>query len=142
MKKKTKKLYRVVFTTRKDFTYIVLFMILTICFLYFFIIFFDAGKYLEAVVSLLFIATFISFILNNKIILEKYFIRINFGIFSIKIKYNNIRKLYISDNHFIGLASSYHKVGIKTSKYKWRLLDTFVSPMDREDFIYEVNKRR
>lgn len=92
--------------------------------------------------SLLIVSILFSFLFNNKIVLEQYYIRVNFGIFNYNIKYKSIRYIYISDNHLLSFASSYHKVGIKTLKYKSSLFDIFLSPMDREDFIYEVNKRR
>lgn len=140
--KKKKRLYKPIFTTRKDFSFIMFLSLLSLLFLYFMTIFLDASKYLEAVISLLFVVIFSSFLFNNKIILEKFYLRVNFGIFTYRIKYKDIKELYVSDNHLSSFTSSYHKVGIKTSRYKSKLFDTFVSPMDREDFIYEVNKRR
>lgn len=140
--KKKKKLYnKIVFTTRKDFFFIISLIMLIVAFLCFFIILLSLNKYLEAIIALIFLFIFTSFLFNNEILLEKYYIRINFGIFSYCIKYKDIKSLYIVDNHISSLASSVHKVGIKTSKYKSIIFDTFVSPFDREDFIYEVNLR-
>lgn len=139
--KKKKKHYRVILTTRKDFSFLLLLILLIGFFLPFFIAFMKFAKYFEAVVALIFIFIFISLLFNNKIILEKYYLRINFGIFTRKIKYKDIKALYIIDNHFMGFVSSYHKVGIKTSNHQSFIFDTFLTPFDREGFIEKVFER-
>ena len=137
-----KRHYKTIFTTRKSFGFLLGLILLIIIFLLLMIINIYESKNLSAVTSLLIVSILMSFLLNNKIVLEQYYIRVNFGIFNYCIKYKDIKDIYISDNNLLSFASSYHKVGIKTLKYKSKLFDTFLSPMDREDFIYEVNKRR
>ena len=137
-----KKIMRATFTTRKDFTFIINRILLAYGFICFCAFLYVNKMYLSAAISLLLSIFFISFLLNNKIILEQYYISVRFGIFSYKIKYKDIKDIYLDYNIFGFLASSHFKVGIKTSKHKSKLFDTFLSPMDRADFIYEVNKRR
>ena len=139
--KKKKKHYKVKFTTRKNFSFIIILIFLIFASLSSFVIYINEAKYLEAVIAFLLTFVFFSFFFNNEIILEKYFIRISFGIFICKIKYKDIKGLYILDNHFPSLSSSHHKVGIKKNNLKTIIFDTFISPFDREDFIYEVKNR-
>lgn len=136
------KLIRAKFTTRKDFIFLINIIILSFGFLCFFVFLLMQKMYLPAIVSLLLSVFFILMIFNNEIILEQYYILVKFGIFTYKIKYKKIKDIYLDYNPLGFLSSSHFKVGIKTSKHKSKLFDTFISPMDRADFIYEVNKRR
>lgn len=140
--KKKRKLYNLTFTTRKDEKFIFFIITLITFLLYSCFLLIKFSKYLELCIAILFITLLLSLLLNNKIVLEKYYIRVYYGFFLYKIKYSDIRDIYLDRNHLISLASSHLKVGIKTSKFKGKLFDTFLSPMDREDFIYEVNRRR
>ena len=112
-----------VFTTRKSFSFIIFLVFFTFLCLSFMIINIVNQKYMESVVVLLIACITISFILNNKIVLESYFIRIYFGIFLVRIKYKDIKSLYITDKHFPSLSSSEHKVGIKTNTLKTKIFD-------------------
>lgn len=107
----------------------------------FFSINLSENNYLKAIFWFILIFISLIYLFNNKIVLEKYFIRIYFGIFIINIKYKDIKGLYITDNNLISLSSSCHRVGIKTNNWKTIIFDKFISPMDREDFIFEVNNR-
>lgn len=135
------KSYKPVFTTRKDFSFLLLIIFLVSLFSYLFIFFIYFQKYYHAIICLLLIYVYLSFIFNNKIILEAYYLRINFGIMSFIIKYKDIKKIYITKTHLISFKTSKYCVGIKTSKFKNKIFDTFISPMDRDDFMYELNKR-
>lgn len=139
--KKKKKLYRITFTTNKSFSFNFIFIFLIFVSLSLFLILMEKGKFLESIIFIMIFVLSVFFLLNNKIVLENYFIRIYFGIFIYKIKYNDIKCLYKIDNHLISLASSSKRVGIKTKKCQCKLFDVFVSPMDCDDFIYEVNER-
>ena len=130
-----------VFTTRKSFSFIIFLIFLIFLLLSLTIINIENYKFFEAVISLIMCLMSISFIFNNKIVLECYFIGIYFGIFLVKIKYKDIKGLYKTDNHLPSLASSNHKVGINTNILEIRLFDIFVSPIDLDDFIYEVKNR-
>lgn len=139
--KKKKKLYRITFTTNKSFSFNMFFVFLIFISLSLFIIFIEKERFTQSIVFIMMFVASLFFLLNNKIVLEKYFIRIYFGIFVYKIKYKDIKCLYKINNHLINFASSSRRVGIKTNKYKTKLFDVFVSPMDCDDFIYEVNGR-
>lgn len=139
--KKKKRHYREIFTTRKDFYFLIAIISLSLFFMSYTIFFFEMKKYMEAVISLILVFVFLSFIFNNKIVLESYYIRIYFGIFAYKIKYKDIKGLYIINHHFISLSSSFHKVGIQKRKHKSFFFDTFISPFDCEDFIETVKEK-
>lgn len=139
--KKKKKLYSVVFTTRKSFSFYMILIFLIFMCLSLFIIYLKESMFMKSFLAFFIACLSITFLFNNKIVLEGYFIRIYFGIFIIKIKYKDIKGLYKVENHLPSIASSSYRVGIKTNSLSMILFDTFVSPMDRDDFIYEVNRR-
>lgn len=139
--KKKKKPYRVVFTTRKSFSFIMWLIFFIFLLMSSFIIYLENNEFMKAIVSLILFFVSCSFLFNNKIVLEKYFIRIYFGIFIVNVKYKDIKGLYKTNNHLLSLASSNKRVGIKTNKFETILFDLFVSPMDVDDFIYEVRNR-
>ena len=139
--KKKKKLCRITFTTNKSFSFNAFFIFLIFISLSLFIIFIEKEKFLQSIIFIMIFVNSFFFLFNNKIVLEKYFIRIYFGIFVYKIKYKDIKCLYKINNHLISFASSSRRVGIKTNNYKYKLFDVFVSPVDCDDFIYEVDER-
>ena len=130
-----------VFTTRKSFSFIIFLIFSTFVSLSLMIINIENHKFMEAVIALIMCFILLSFLFNNKIVLQSYFIRVYFGIFLLTIKYKDIKVLYKTDNHLLSLSSSTHKVGIKTNNLKTKFFDIFVSPMDQDDFIYEVKNR-
>ena len=139
--KKKKKLYKITFTTNKSFSFNIIFVFFIFVCFSLAIVFLEKSHFFESVISIIFSSIFFLFLLNNKIVLEKYFIRIYFGIFIYKIKYKDIKCLYKVNNHLISFASCSRRVGIKINNFKTNLFDIFVSPIDCDDFIYEVNER-
>lgn len=106
-----------------------------------FIINFKEANFYKSFLAFFIVCLSTLFLFNNKIVLEGYFIRIYFGIFIVKIKYKDIKGLYKVKNHLPSFASSSYRVGIKTNSLNMILFDKFISPMDCDDFIYEVKKR-
>ena len=84
--KKYEEALREYYTTRKDFTFIINRILLAYGFICFCAFLYVNKMYLSAAISLFLSIFFISFLLNNKIILEQYYISVRFGIFSYKIK--------------------------------------------------------
>ena len=139
--KTKKKLCRQTFTTRKDFLYLFFLIALITVSLGLSIIFIQQNYYLKGIISILIFIIVGSLLLKNDITLEKYYIKINYGIFYIKVKYKNIKKIEKVENFLPGLSTSTIKVCIKDKKHKSFLFNTYVAPMDRDDFIYEVKRR-
>jgi len=139
--KKKKKRYRITFTTNKSFSFNMILIFLIYISLSLFVIFIEKERFFSSIFSIIVSVISLFYLLNNKIVLENYFIRIYFGIFTYKIKYKDIKCLYKINNHLMSFASSTRRVGIKTNNCKSRLFDIFVSPMDCDDFILEVNER-
>lgn len=139
--KMKKKLCRQTFTTRKDFIPLFFEIVLLTVFLGLFIIFMQEKDYLRAIIFIILFILLGALLFKNDITLEKYYIKINYGIFYIKVKYKNIKELKKVENYFPGFTTSNIKVCITNKKHKSFLFNTYVAPLDRDDFIFEVKRR-
>lgn len=133
--------YKTVFTTRKSFRFLLSCILISWLNFYLFLFYWYSLEYGICTFLLSVIIITLMFLFNNKIILEQYFIRINFGIFSYKVSYRDIKRVYMVESKRLSLSSSIYCVGLKTNDLKTKFFDLLVSPMDRDDFIYELKKR-
>ncbi|KAF0225811.1 MAG: hypothetical protein FD133_770 [Erysipelotrichaceae bacterium] len=63
------------------------------------------------------------------------------GPFYEKIRYDSIKSIKLCENFMSSMALSRQRIEIKQHKKNYIVGTTYISPIDREDFLYELKRR-